>query len=724
MPRRSLGALGACVLIAPTFQAATVGAQEVSGPLEEVVVTARQRQESLQEVPISISTLSGSELGDLRINSLQGIEYSMPNLVFGETGTSGETFVGIRGIGDFSRNIGFDTRVGVYIDGVFVGQSLAVDQGLADIAQVEVLRGPQGTLFGKNSSAGIINVTTYQPDPGQTSVWVQAGAGNFDNTYGSGTLNLPLGSNTAFRLSAAIQEQDGYVANLATGKDVMSNNHRQARARLGAQPSEALGVILSFDVREQNNDILFLEPDAAYENTAGDPAAAGRFSVSQDGPLIDENDSWGAGLNFDYELAGGYVVTSITGYRDSDRKVGSDEDATAAYALHVEFFQDEFSHFTQELRVASPAEERFRYVAGLYYFDQQGEQFRDVVLGPAFGAPAGTLAARSDSTVDTSSWAVFVNADLELTSRLTASGGLRYTEEEKEADLSQTTLPAFGLANFDRYVDSIDDSYVTATASLRYAFSDRAQSYLAWSRGHKSGGWNVDFVATVDDLRFEEETVDSIELGLKSDLLDGRLRLNAAAFHAEYDDFQVFQFQFTGTTTNLIVSNAAAVTTEGFEVEGVAQLGEAFEISYGVGYVRAEFDDFPGGAIDDSGQAVNVAGNRLPRAPEVTSSLTARYRFDLGAVDGTAQVNWTYRDDQYFNPDNRERSAQNGYSLLNASLDLAFSERWRLAIWGRNLTDETYRTNAGVSFLGVPFSLYARPRTYGLDVSYSFERRR
>jgi len=705
-----LGALGAEAL-----------AQDAGGGgIEEVLVVARQRQESLQEVPISISAVGGESLRALHIDTLQEMEYSVPNLTFGETGTSGETHVGLRGIGDFSRNIGFDTRVGVYVDGVFVGQSLAVDQGLADIARVEVLRGPQGTLFGKNSSAGVINIITETPEIGTTSGELQLGGGNLDSRYGSAIVNLPLGTMAALRVSVVAQNQDGYVDNLHNGDELMSSNHRQARARLRLQPSDALDIVLSADMRDQDNDILFLEPDASYEQAAGNPAASSRYKVDQDGPLKDYNDSHGLSLNIDYTLGNGYVLTAITGYRESERKVGSDEDATAAYALNAQWFKDDFEHFTQEVRIASPATDAFNYVAGVYYFDQQATQHRDVLIGPGFGAPADTLGGSSDGTVDTTAWAVFLNATVDITERLSASGGVRWTDEEKDASFDQFTLAAFGLANFTGYSDDIDDSNVTATASLHYAFTDAVQGYVSYSRGQKSGGWNADYVGSVADLPFKEETVDSFEVGLKSDLLDDRLRLNIAAFHAEYDDFQVFQFQFNGATTNLIVSNAAEVTTEGVEIEGIARLGENFDLAYGLGYAKAEFDDFPGGAVDAGGNPVNVAGNSLPRAPKVTSSLSARYHLDMGAVNGVAVLNYTYRDKQYFNPDNLPRSRQDGYSLLNASLELNYGEQWSLSVWGRNLRDEEYRNMAGVSFLGVPFSLWSQPRTYGADVTYRF----
>ncbi|MEJ2088697.1 MAG: TonB-dependent receptor, partial [Gammaproteobacteria bacterium] len=266
------------------------------------------------------------------------------------------------------------------------------------------------------------------------------------------------------------------------------------------------------------------------------------------------------------------------------------------------------------------------------------------------------------------------------------------------------------------FSDGFNDGNWTATANVQYAFTDDVLGYVGYSRGQKSGGWNVDFVASLDDLPFDEETVDSFEAGIKSDLLNGRLRLNGSVYHAKYHDFQVFQFQFTGTTTNLIVSNAAEATTKGVEIEGTAFLTDNFEVEFGVGLADAEFDDFPGGAIDDEGNPINVAGNALVRAPKWTSSVTARYHFMIGQFDGTASVNHTYRDKVYFNPDNRDQSRQSGYSLWNASLDVALSERWSLGVWGHNLGDKEYRTMRGVSFLGVPFSLFARGISYGAEV--------
>ena len=726
MSARSYPLLALVVISAPAWtQSQTANANDLStGILEEVVVTARHREESLQQVPISISAIKGDSITEGRETTLQGLEYSVPNLVFGDTGSSGETFVGIRGIGDFSRNIGFDTRVGVYVDGVFAGQSLAVDQGLVDVQQVEVLRGPQGTLFGKNSSSGVISIVSNKPVFGEQSGELRVRAGNLNTLSGSGVMNVPLGSMAAARVSLIAQRQDGYIDNLFTGDKLMSNDHLLGRVRLLVKPSDALDINFSADVRKQDNNLLFLEPDASYENSVGNPLAAAPFVVDQDADLVDNNDGWGSGLTADYTFGNGYTLTSISGYRHVDRKTGSDEDATRVFTLNARYFEDRFNHFTQELRLASPGKDRFRYVVGAFYFDQQARTDRVVALGPGFGGPPqGVDAAVQHSSVDTTNWALFFNANYDLTDQLTLSGGARYSDEKKDAVINQNVFPGFGLAEEIAESFARSENYVTATANLTYQVSDALTTYFTYASGYKSGGFNVDLVRTVADLPFQEETVDSYEIGFKSSLLDNRLRLNVSAFQAKYNDYQVFQFRFdpSSGTTALLVSNAASVTTKGLEVEGTALFTGNFSLDFGLGYDRATFDDFPGGAVDGTtGAPLNVAGNVLPRAPRLTADVTGRYRLHVGSAESHLMVNYAYRGEQFFNPDNRENSHQGGYGLWNAALDFDINKRWSVALYARNLGDKTYRTMRGISFLGVPFGLYAQTRTYGAEFSFHY----
>jgi iron complex outermembrane receptor protein len=569
----------------------------------------------------------------------------------------------------------------------------------------------------------VINIISNQPVFGEASGEVRLNVGNFDLFSGQVTANVPLGETAAARFSIVAQQQDGYIENLFNDINLMSNDHLLARGRIRFQPSDNFDLNFSFDIREQNNYLLLLEPDASYELAGGNPAATSNFVVDQDAQLIDDNDGWGTSLTADYTFDNGYVLTSITGYRTVDRKTGSDEDATRVFTLDARFFVDDFEHFTQELRLASPGDQRFRYVLGAFYFDQKAKTDRVVALGPGFGGPPeGVDAAVQDSSVDSTNTALFVNANYDISDRLTVSGGLRYTDEEKDAVIKQFVFPGFGLAESVDEVMDRDEDYFTATANIQYQFNSDVLGYFTYSRGYKGGGFNVDLIANLSDLPYEEETVDSFELGLKSDLLDGRLRLNLAAFRAEYDDYQVFQFQFnpdSGTTT-LLISNAASVTTQGIEIEGHALLHDNFDLNFGLGITDATFDDFPGGATSDTGEPINVAGNAVPRAPDLTANITGRYHFNAGSMSGVASLNYTYRDDQFFNPDNRENSHQSGYGLVNASFDFNISDQWGVAVWGRNLTDKAYTTMRGISFLGVPFSLFAQPRTYGVEAYFRF----
>jgi len=713
-------AINLTAIAAPAWPQAEAG----FATLEEVVVTARHREENLQGVPLSITALNGDAIQESHQATLQGLEFAVPNLVFGETGASAETFIGIRGIGDFARNIGFDTRVGVYIDGVFAGQSLAVDQGLVDVRQVEVLRGPQGTLFGKNSSSGVINIISNAPQIGELSSEWHVGGGNFRTVTGSGVANLPLGETAAVRLSAATQRQGGYIDNLFDGRRLMTNNSTLARARLLFKPSDMLDINLSVDARRQNNRTLFLEPDASFENAVGNPAAAPDFVVDQDADLVDNTKGWGGGLTVDYKLPNDFVLTSITGYRRADRKTGSDEDATRVFTLHARYFEDHFKHFTQELRLASRGSGHSRYVLGAFFFDQKADTDRVVALGPGFGGPpAGLDAAVQRSSVDNRNWALFANANYDLTARLTVSGGVRYTDERKIAGIHQNVVPGFGLALLVDENLRRSENYVTESASLTYKFSDTAAGYFTYSSGYKSGGYNVDLIRVVSDLPYQQEKVDSYELGLKSDLMNNRLRFNLATYLAKYRNYQVFQFRFdpSSGTTALLVSNAASVKTRGFEAEATALVTDRFSLDVGLGFSKATFDDFPGGAVDTTtGALLNVAGNVLPRAPKWTAAATAAYRFSIGSLGGRTSLSYNYRGEQFFNPDNRANDRQGGYGLWNASVNFDLSNRWQLGLYGQNLGDKTYRTMRGISFLGVPFSLFARPRTYAAEISARF----
>lgn len=673
--------------------------------LEEVVVTARHREESLQELSISASALSGDFLREAGVNRTRDLEYMVPNLVFGNTGTDGETFVGIRGVGDFSRNIGFDTRVGVYIDQVFVGQSLAINQAMVDVDRVETLRGPQGTLFGKNTSSGVISIVSKQPEP-ELGGWLELDVGNYDSAGLSGALNVPLNDTTAVRGSFIVKEQDGYVDNLYNGKELLSQDFWGARINLINHTSDALTIKASADYYHSEPNILFLEPTLALIDGAPKP-----YEVNQDVDLQDDSDSGGASLTIDYEMANGYILTAITGYRFSERNTNSDEDASPADLLYARLFHDEFDQFTQEVRLASPANDRYDFVVGAYVFVQDAESRRDAFGGVDFGGPF--LAALTVADVDTESYALFINGNYHINDAWSINAGLRLNEERRDVSFDQAATAFFGPVTLD---DSESDSDVNATLSIKYHFSESIAFYAAYSRGTKSGGWNLDFVPNAD-IAFDGETVDSFEIGFKSEWWDRRIRLNGATFYATYEDFQVFQFQDTALGTNLVLTNAGEVTSKGIELELTALPTDQLMITAGVGYTDASFDEFRNGG----GIGVHFDGNDLARAPEWTGNFTAQYSQPISVGELQFRYEYSYRGDQYFNPNNFDDNFAEAYGLSNASIKwLSEDEAWQITAWGRNLADKRYLHNRGVSFLGIPFDLYGQPRTYGVTLRRDF----
>lgn len=728
--RRSLllsAALAAPLLAAGAAQAQETAPAEVSS-LEEIVVTAQKRAENLQDVPLSIQTLSAQSLEQIGAVRLQDVERAVPALSFGDGSEQGRT--GLRGIVDYSRNAGYDARVGVYVDGVFLGRSWMNNQTLLGTQQVDVLRGPQGTLFGKNTNAGVIAITTRRPSDVADGELL-AEAGNFGHHRLAGRANLPLSDAWSIQASVAQIKSDGYYENTLLNRRNMGVDSLAGRLQLRFRPSDDTDVNLSVDaVRDRNSTLHYTNRPAA----GSDPF---RFQSYADDRA--DRDTGGASLTVDQKL-GELTLTSITAYRTGDQVLYFNNETGAANFLTIDLTQKS-RQFSQELRLASPRDGAFDWVAGLYYFDQTNEDIGRQIAGPAFAAlpaPFPLYANRQvpyGGEVRTRSFAGFANANYRPIEALEIGVGLRYTTEEKTLSDYFVSDP-FGIINgqIAPYGDDFSDSFVTPKASITYHLSDAVMMFGSVARGFKSGGWNVEAMSRAQfdaGIRVGSETVTSYELGFKADLLDRRLRVNATAFLQAFEDFQVFSFAsrtISGTTVLVSsLTNAGEVESRGLELDVAAVPVDGLTLSANYIYNDSEYTRFPGGGGLVAGVPLDADGVQTPYAPRNKAYLAADWRRAVGWAEAFAHLGYSVQSSQNFDPKVIHPVFGPGYfipgyELFDARVGLeALDGRWEVSLWGRNLGDSEHIKFANrTAVIGANAVLYDAPRTYGATVRLRF----
>jgi len=718
---------------------AVASAQQAA--LEEIVVTAQKRAESSQDVPISIQAIGADTLDKLGATEVTDLAQSAPSLNIGGVPGS-QRAMGLRGIVDFSRNIGMDARMGVYVDGVYQGRSSTASQPLLGVESVEILRGPQGTLFGMNTVSGAINLNTRKASD-EFMGQISAGAGNEGLWTGSMYLNGPFSDTVFGSVSYMHQEHDGWYENPILGHKIGSSKEDGARGQLRWLPSDQLEVILAGDYgRTESDGPLYVK--------ASDPAY-----YTEKGPELDRVDFWGSALTLNYQTQGGYTLTSISAYRENNYLARADEDFTGLAQAFQTQFDEQADQFSQELRIVSPINEHFDWVAGVYYFDSTVKTGRNIYLAPPLlpsAALAGQVAIPSDIT--TTNYAGYVHGNYRFTDKLELTAGLRYMDVEKKLDYTQVNAPddlaaatsflinflgypapvAAGLApqipgillgapNLV-YKDKYSDDAVTPAVGLNYRFTDQILGYVKYSNGFQSGGFNADFAPPLPPDRwipFDSESVDAYEIGLKSTLADGRLRLNAAAFMQQYSDFQIFQRVLNGTTSIQIVSNAGKATSQGIETEIAWLPTDRLQLTLNGAWTDATYDRFENPA-PQPGEPDNFNGNYLNFAPKLKVFAGVQYVQPIGgAGDLTFNVDYSYQDKMYSDPRNRETfDLIPSYDLWNARVTYATAgDRWNVSAWIRNATDETYIVNhSRASLTNIDRVMWGAPRLYGINFTY------
>lgn len=695
--------------------------------LEEVLVTARKREENLQSVAIAVSVVSAQTIADAGLVRLTDVTQLVPNMAYQENISNKATNFSLRGITS-SGGLGNDPGIGVYVDEVYVSRESGFNVDLLDIQRIEVLKGPQGTLYGRNTAVGALNITTKKPSR-ELEGTVLADIGDYDYRRFGVLVSGPLTETVAGKLSVVDFERDGYLDN-TYGGTVNTVDYTTWRGQLLWAPSERLEFLLTGDYREDESD-----GNNLVTRTQGEPLDK-NYKVSIPDSGYEDVQARGLSLRIDYDWDS-VLLTSITSWNDLDEDYQNDQDWSPLDAL-TGFDTRENEQWSQELRLTSLGDSRLDWVAGIYFYHQEFDARQNSLNGPdtvyaafgltdlvgtgisptSIGLPVGSVEITATSTIESDSYAAFANVDFELNDYWSINAGLRYSKDEKDLNYVQVSDPlavAFGFVPLD-IKDDIDDDEWTPTLSFNWTPQEDMLVYAKYSRGYKAGGFNNSISSTASAVAFDAETLDAYELGLKSSWLNNTLRVNGAIFHMEYDDKQESAFV---AGVGYVQTNAGKATSDGaeFEVQYVPQ--ENWIIYGSVGYADAEYDEY---IIDEFS---DYSGNTLARAPEWTARLGSQVEWSFTHyLKGMLRVDCVYQDEFFTQARNDPFFAADTQNIVNARLRLSDADMtWQVTLWGRNLTDDdNINTIDGPSTFFFPtyhYSLIA-PRTYGVELQYNF----
>jgi len=711
--------------------------------LEEVLVTATKREQSMQDIPVSVNALSETTLQDAGVVDAHDVAQLVPSLTISTNLSPFASAVRIRGFGTAQNDPSLEASVAFVIDGIYMGRSGLGMSDLTDIERIEVLQGPQGTLYGKNSNAGVVSIITKSPNTEETEAYVEASLGDYDLQKYVGSVSGPLSDSLAYRLSGSWHKHDGWLES-DTGDDLNAVDDWNARGKVLWLPTDALSIQLTAS---------HVERDTSCCATDATQTAAITDELLRQGLRVPRNDAFdyknnvSTDANFelsadsiavkvDYELSSA-TLTSLTAWNDYDYQTSYDADASDLAVLAI--VDDEYTgeSWSEELRLTSDLDGPLQYMAGIYYAYEEltrGSGSGLIEVGPdiiAVGGAAtglGPLFALGvqpgdnvfmDNTWETESFAVFGQSTYSLAEDWEATLGIRYTTETKDADLftlpySTAALYGTGRTLVERAYTAIDDSFNRETdgftwlASLTYFVNADTMIFASASTGTKSGGFNG--VAGEGAPReFDDEDTSNYELGIKSRLFDDRLQLNATAFYTEFTDLQFLAQQATGV--GQFVSNAAEGRSTGLDLSFDSRPWDFLMLSGGLQYLDAQYTD---GELDDLGFDVAYA-------PDWTGNLAATVFLPLANGMTYLRGDYSFMSDHYNNPTYQPSIAKQDKEIVNARLGWR-NDNWDAALWVKNATDEKYSSLAGVpiAFTGTASQWLQAPRTYGVTLRYDF----
>lgn len=764
---------------------ALLTALPVSAALEEVVVTARKRAESMQDTPISIAAFTADSLKNRQIESSDQLTQVTPNLSFSSyspsAGNNASSQIFIRGVGQTEFLPTTDPGVGLYIDEVYMARSVGATLDFVDLEQIEILRGPQGTLFGRNTIGGAINITTRKPGE-EFGGSVDAKIGSDNRQEIRVTVDMPVSDSLLTTVSLGSRKRDGYVDRVLEGDELGDDESIGGRFAALWTPTENSSYYLTADYVKENeggSPIIFnglsnnlfarlakvgfggFSPSCAdldpslLDRCNNNDWDAGQEKTFSTYPVESFFESWGVTLTAQWEFEA-FSIKSITAYRDMEWTGSRDADGTPLTILHTtnDDTQDQFS---QEIQISGVAmKDKLNWLVGLYYFEEEASD--------DYFVPVAVGTFNTGGLVENDSEAVFGQITYDLSDALSLTLGARWTEENKgfrPIQFIESPIYVFPIAASERvggadngaYVHPFDGNIYTAIdttgdgvnnaaiipqgtlfypnewreetfsdttymANLSYDINDQIMVYVGFSEGFKSGGFNARNIKPGPEVRvFDPELATTYELGFKADLLDGTMRLNGAIFRTDYEDLQfVIREDFAP-----VVFNAGEAEITGIELEWTWLPTDALEIVGGLGYLDAEYTD-----LSPELQASGVTtSNEMPHVPELSGNLGISYTFNLsGGGSVIPRIDWSYRDDVFFDALNQTDIDQEAYNVVNAAVRwVSSSGDLSVTLAGTNLTDKDYRLAGNSAVLessSYSEAVWARGREWSLGVRYDF----
>ncbi len=716
---RVSGKLTAIVLVfGIAFPSHQLSAAEENA-LEEVIVVAQKREENLQKIPVAASVITAQDIINRGIVRVDDFGAYLPNVLITGANSVRVTRFAIRGVGTEPNNVGLAQSIPVYIDGVLQGTGGTWNNAMFDLQDIEVLRGPQSTLFGDSSIGGAILIRTRRPDTEKFGARARANVGNKGLLQGDATLNIPLGSRAAFTVSGSRHKRDGFEYNETLDQDINSIDSTAGRVQFLFEPNDDVDILLRAGTTKDRGECCHADFGTSFD----DPATRDRV-VQQNFLNVTDRDTehYSAEINWDFN---NLTFTSITAYQEYDYVNRADTDNTAADFLNTGVNTDQ-EQFSQEFRFVSNGGQKFDWVAGLYYLDEEVTQpniafdgLINLFFGPGFILEVG------EGTRKTKIISPFGQFDFYLTESLTVVAGLRYSVVDSEAHkIAQPLAAAFGLPPFDQTIEDKDKEW-SGTLKLLWQASENAMMYGSYSRGFKQTGYNLLPGGEADDgtgffdFSANPEFVDAYEVGLKTEFMENRARINIAAFYYDYTDLQRSRFEFTSDIPILVFGNAGKSEAKGFEIESTFAPAEGVLLGLSYGYIDAELKRFETATTDFSGNTPN----RTPK-----NSLSGFMQFiysGLGRVDVLTRADYSRKSGWYGSDANRPNQFQESVELLNFRMAVQDKDgRWEVAAWARNLTDKLHHQGfgAGLALLGPNESSrsHSPGRTYGLEFNLRY----